>query len=68
MRKHIQSKEQKLAKLILDKLADLTLDLEAVGFYIALNVSGVLYNRFQVVAETTFEEKDKQIATRHTIQ
>ena len=67
MRKQTQSKEQKIATLILDKLSDLTLDLEMIAFYLALNVSGVLYNRFQVVAEATFEEKDKQIDTRNRI-
>ena len=67
MRKQTQSKEQKIATLILDKLSDLTLDLEMIAFYLALNVSGVLYNRFQVVAEATFEDKDKQIDTRNRI-
>lgn len=67
MRKKTQSKEQKIATLILDKLSDLTLDLEMIAFYLALNVSGVLYNRFQIVAEATFEEKDKQIDTRNRI-
>lgn len=60
MRKKIITKEEKVAKTIMEKLADLTLDLEMVGFYLAVNVSGVLYNRFQIVAETTFDEKEKE--------
>lgn len=60
MRRKIITKEEKVAKSIMEKLADLTLDLEMVGFYLATNVSGVLYNRFQIVAETTFDEKEKE--------
>jgi hypothetical protein len=60
MRRAKETKEQKVAKTILDKLTDLTLDLEMVAFYIAMNVSGVLYNRFLIVAETTIDEKEKQ--------
>ena len=60
MRRKIITKEEKVAKTIMEKLADLTLDLEMVGFYLAVNVSGVLYNRFQIVAETTFDEKEKE--------
>lgn len=60
MRRKIITKEEKVAKTIMEKLADLTLDLEMVGFYLAVNVSGVLYNRFMVMAETTFDEKEKE--------
>ena len=60
MRKKIITKEEKLAKTILDKLADITLDLEMVGYYIAYNVRGVLYNRFTVISETAEEEREKQ--------
>jgi len=60
MRKKIITKEEKLAKIILDKLADLTLDLEMVGYYIAYNVRGVLYNRFTIISETAEEEREKQ--------
>lgn len=61
MRKYRETKEQKVARLILEKLSDLTLDLEMVAYYISGNVRSVLYNRFQVVAETAMEEKEKQI-------
>lgn len=60
MRKKIITKEEKLAKIILDKLADITLDLEMVGYYIAYNVRGVLYNRFTIISETAEEEREKQ--------
>ena len=60
MRRKKETKEEKVAKTILEKLADLTLDLELVAFYLALNVSGVLYNRFLIVAETTIDEKENK--------
>ncbi len=59
MRKRIITKEEKLAKIILDRLADITLDLEMVGYYIAYNVRGVLYNRFTIISETAEEEREK---------
>ena len=65
MRKRLITKEEKIAKSIIDKLSDLTLDLELIAYYIALNVSGVLYNRFQVIAETTMEEKEKQLDRKY---
>ncbi len=65
MRRHIITKEEKVAKTIMEKLSDLTLDLEMLGYYIALNVSGVLYNRFQIVAETAIDEKEKQNGRNH---
>jgi hypothetical protein len=49
----------------MEKLSDLTLDLEMLGYYLALNVSGVLYNRFQIVAETAIDEKEKQNGRNH---
>lgn len=60
MRKKIITKEEKLAKIILDKLSDITLDLEMVGYYIAYNVRSVLYNRFTIISETAEEEREKQ--------
>ena len=60
MRRKIITKEEKLAKIILDKLADITLDLEMVGYYIAYNVRGVLYNRFTIISETAEEERERQ--------
>jgi hypothetical protein len=65
MRRHIITKEEKVAKTIMEKLSDLTLDLEMLGYYLALNVSGVLYNRFQIVAETAIDEKEKQNGRNH---
>jgi hypothetical protein len=60
MRRYKETKEEKIAKLILDKISDLTINLELIGYYIALNVSGVLYNRFQIISETAEEEKEKR--------
>jgi hypothetical protein len=60
MRRKIITKEEKVAKQIVEKLTDLTLDLEMVGNYLAQNVSGVLYNRFLIIAETTIEQKENK--------
>lgn len=60
MRRHKETKEEKVARTILEKISDLTLNLELIGYYIALNVSGVLYNRFQIISETAEEEKEKR--------
>ena len=65
MRRKIITKEEKVARTILEKLADLTLDLEMIGWYLAMNVSGVLYNRFLIVAETTIDEKEKNNHRNH---
>lgn len=65
MRRKIITKEEKVAKTIMEKLADITLDLEMVGYYLAMNVSGVLYNRFMIMAETTFDEKEKNNDRNH---
>lgn len=65
MRKKIITKEEKLAKTILEKLADITLDLEMVGYYIAYNVRGVLYNRFVVISETAEEERERLNDRKH---
>ena len=61
MRRYKETKEEKVARTILERISDLTLNLELIGYYIALNVSGVLYNRFQIISETAEEEKEKQI-------
>jgi hypothetical protein len=36
-----------------------------VGYYIAYNVRGVLYNRFTVISETAEEEREKQNDRKH---
>jgi len=58
MRKHLETKEEKQVKRLADILADLRLDLEMVGYYLAMNVSSVVYNRFQVISETAKEIKE----------
>ena len=67
MRRYKETKEEKVARTILEKISDLTLNLELIGYYIAINVGGVLYNRFQIISETAEEEKEKQNG-RNTIQ
>jgi hypothetical protein len=65
MRRKIITKEEKLAKIILEKIADITLDLEMVGYYIAYNVRGVLYNRFTIISETAEEERERLNGRNH---
>ena len=50
-------KEEKVAKVIVYAVNDLTLDLEQVGEYVAEIANTVLYNRLQIVLETAQYEK-----------
>ena len=59
MRKHLETKEEKQVRKLADILSDLRLDLEMVGYYLAINVSSVVYNRFQIISETAKEVKEK---------
>jgi hypothetical protein len=59
MRKHLETKEEKQVRKLADILSDLRLDLEMVGYYLAMNVSSVVYNRFQIISETAKEVKEK---------
>lgn len=58
MRKII-TKEERVAKKIVDSLTDVTLDLDQVGMSIAHLTSSLMFNRVQSVAEASAFEKEK---------
>ena len=57
---HKITTEEKVAKSIGDILADLRLDLEMVGKYLARQQPNVVYNRLQVISESAEFEKGIQ--------
>ena len=59
MRKHIETREEKQLKKLLDILSDLRLDLEKFGYYLAYS-SDLMYNRLMIIFETATAEKEKQ--------
>jgi hypothetical protein len=58
--------EDIVAKKMLELVKDVTLDLEVVGYTIALISPTILQNRLQLIIETAYEKKrelnDKSIA------
>lgn len=64
MRK-IKTKEELVAKKIVELVNDLTIDLDLVGLYVAQQSSSVLFNRIQVVAESAQYEKEAQYDRQH---
>jgi hypothetical protein len=50
--------EEKVAVRLGKVISDLTLDIEAVGKYLAINVPSVSYNRLIVIAEAAEAEKE----------
>lgn len=59
MRRHIITKEEREVNKLANILSDLRLDLEMMGYYLAMNVSSVVYNRLQIISETAKENKEK---------
>jgi hypothetical protein len=59
MRKKQITKEEKVAKTIIESVNDFTLDLDSVGRYIAEQSNSVLYNRLDVVADSARETKEE---------
>jgi hypothetical protein len=59
MRKKQVTKEEKVAKTIIESVNDFTLDLDSVGRYIAEQSNSVLYNRLDVVADSARETKEE---------
>jgi hypothetical protein len=64
MRKKQVTKEEKVAKTIIESVNDFTLDLDSVGRYIAEQSNSVLYNRLDVVADSARESKE-ELHERH---
>ena len=64
-----RTEEEKVAKIIVYAVNDLTLDLELVGEYVAEISNSVLYNRLGVVFESAEETKLGQYGhTEHEIE
>jgi hypothetical protein len=59
MRKKQVTREEKVAKTIIESVNDFTLDLDSVGRYIAEQSNSVLYNRLDVVADSARETKEE---------
>lgn len=55
------TKEEKVAKTMVELVNDLTLDLDAVGRYVGEQASTVLYNRLDLVIDSARYEKEKRI-------
>ena len=58
MRKRI-TKEEKVARSLIELVNDLTLDLDSVGRYVAEQSPSVLYNRLDVVADSAKQTKEE---------
>jgi len=58
--KNKQTKEMKVAKVIIQSVNDFDIDLEAVGQNLASETSSTLYNRLYTVAEATKYYKENQ--------
>lgn len=57
--KKIKTKEERVAKSLIELVNDFTLDLDAVGRYVAEQSPSVLYNRLDVVADSARDKKEE---------
>jgi hypothetical protein len=64
------TKEEKVAKSMLDLVNDLTLDLDSVGRYVGEQAPTVLYNRLDTVIDSARYTKEEQLErlNSHTIR
>jgi hypothetical protein len=60
MRKHRVTKEEKIAKTIIESVNDFTLDLDAVGRYVGEQAPVILYNRLDTVIDSARYTKEEQ--------
>ena len=58
MRNKRTTKEERVAKSLIELVNDLTLDLDAVGKYVAEQSNTVLYNRLDIVSDSARFEKE----------
>jgi hypothetical protein len=66
MRKHITTKEEKIAKQIENVISDLRIDLDLVGIYLARTSPTVSYNRLMMIAEAAeFEKENIDVRNQH---
>ncbi len=59
MRNKRVTKEEKVAKNMIELVNDLTLDLDSVGRYVAEQSHSILYNRLDTVMDSAQYEKEK---------
>lgn len=64
MRKR-HTQEERVAKLLTDIVKDLTLDLDEVGRYMAINTPTILANRLDVIIESARYEKENLYDREH---
>jgi len=57
-RKHIATREEKVAQTIIDLLCDLRLNLDMIGLYLAQISRKTEFSRLEVVLESAQENKD----------
>lgn len=55
------TKEEKVAKNMIELVNDYTLDLDSVGRYVGEQASTVLYNRLDVIIDSARYTKEEQI-------
>ena len=58
MRNKRKTKEERVAKSLIELVNDFTLDLDAVGKYVAEQSNTVLYNRLDIVSDSARFEKE----------
>ena len=59
MRNKRITKEERVARSLIELVNDFTLDLDSVGRYIAEQSPSVLYNRLDVVADSARDKKEE---------
>lgn len=59
MRNKRITKEERVAKSLIELVNDFTLDLDSVGRYVAEQSPSVLYNRLDVVADSAKQTKEE---------
>jgi hypothetical protein len=62
------TKEEKVARDMIELVNDLTLDLDQVGYYIGEQSSVVLYNRLDTVIDSARDTKEEQIERYNNIR
>lgn len=58
-KKGVVTREQKVAKIIIDLLADLRLDLDMIGLYLGKYTRTAIFMRFENIYEVAKEEREK---------
>ena len=63
--RRIKTKEEVVARKLSDMVSDVTLDLDEVGRYMAINTPTLLANRLDVIIESARFEKEAQYDRQH---